>query len=157
MNTHLTQPLQAALVAGCLLAASAAGAAQKTVSACNVNGPGGNTVSTIASAGGKFLTDLKVTLNNTGTASKKAFVQFTADANVDSGAELRLTFQLDSGATLYYGPQNLANHAEYYQTRSTTAVILVPPGTHTITPYFFVQGPGPAFGILDDRCMIVTF
>lgn len=139
------------------LASLSAAAAQKTTSVCSVNGPGGNTVVTTSNLGGVYLPDVAMTVNNTTSAAKKAFIQFSADAGIDATAELRLTFGIDNGPTLYSGPQNLANHAEYYQARSTVAVLSIPPGVHTIRPYVFVQGAPGLSGYVDDRCMIVTF
>ena len=142
-------------VMSCLACASlSAVAAQKTTSVCSVNGPGGNTV---AISAGVYLPDVALAVNNTTAAAKKAFVHFSADAGVDSGAEMRVTFGVDNGPTLYSGPQNFANHTEYYQARSTVAVISIPPGAHTIRPYVFVQGPVGSAGYVDDRCMVVTF
>ena len=147
-------PLVLAIAA---LAACGAHAAQKTTSKCSVNGPGGTLVTTSAEAGGLYLSDIAMTLKNSTAAAKNAYVTFSADAGIDSSAEMRLLFSLDGGAPAYLGPQNLANHTEYYQTRTTVAVISVPPGSHTITPFFFVSGTPGHSGWVDDRCMIVTF
>jgi hypothetical protein len=96
-------------------------------------------------------------LNNTTGAAKQAYITFTADAGVEADAELRLAFSVDGGSPFYAGPQNLANNTQFWASRSTVAVISVPPGSHTIQPMWHVNGANGKLGILDDRCMIVTF
>lgn len=156
MNTTLPTRFALALAA-CTLIAGGAQAAQKTSSVCNANGPGGNQVSTAAGSAGIYLSDLIITVNNNSGAAKKALVTFSADIGVDANSELRLLYSLDGGAPFYAGPQNIANNAEFYEARSATASISVPPGSHTIQPYLYVSGATGKLAVIDDRCMAVTF
>ena len=155
MNQLSTRIALAALTA--LFAVTGAQAAQKTTSRCSVTGPGGNVLSHTFGLPPVSLTDVGITVNNTTSANKTAYIQLSADAGVGTASEMRMTFSVDGAAGTYYGPQNFANHTEFWQTRSTTAMISVPPGVHQIVPQFFVQGPAGASGVIDDRCMTVTF
>ncbi|WP_374673102.1 hypothetical protein [Ideonella sp.] len=150
-----------ALVAGLAalaLGATAAQAAQKTVSNCSVDGTGGgNVVSHLSQNGWQAIPGMSRTLNNTGTVAKSAYITFSADAGVDADAELRLAFSLDNGAPFYAGPQNLGNQQQYWAARSAVAVISVPPGSHTIKAMWLVNGVAGKNGFMDDRCMLVTF
>lgn len=140
------------------LAGGAAHAAQKTVSACSVDGTGGgNVVSVLSQNGWQAIPGMVRTLNNTGTAAKQAFVTFAADAGVDADAELRLAFSLDNGAPFYAGPQNLANNQQFWEGRSTVAVVSIPPGSHSLKAMWMVSGVSGKGGYMDDRCMLVTF
>ena len=138
------------------LTAALVAAHAKPASTCSSDGPGGaNQTSTVSGGSGLYFNDLTRTVVNTGTANKSAFIWFSADVGVPAGAEVRLLFSLDGAAPQYRGPQNLANTAEYYQSRSALARISVPPGSHTITPFVFVSaGPGVT-AVFDDRCMFV--
>ena len=82
-----------------------------------------------------------VTVRN-GDSPRKLVAQLAADLGVDTLAEVRVGYQIDGGPVQerVFGPANLANHTEYWQTRSTIAVIPTPRGTHTVTPYWRVSG-----------------
>lgn len=144
-----------------LLALACAGgvhAAQVTRASCSVDGGGGaNLISNTPAQGWRPITGIGVTLNNAGTVDKKAYLHFAADTGVPPDAEVRLGFSIDGAAPVYLGPQNLANAVQYYQSRSTLAVVTVPPGRHTVRPFWFVSGAGAELGVMDDRCLFVTF
>jgi hypothetical protein len=154
MNQSLRFPVSLLVVA---LFAGGAQAAQKTTSKCSVNGPGGNQVSVPVESGSVPLSDIAMTVNNTSGANKNAYIHLSADAGITPNAELRLTFSLDGAAGIYAGPQNLANHTDFYMTRNALAVLSIPPGSHTITPNVFVSGSAGNLGVVDDRCMFITF
>ena len=142
-------------IALCLTTAFAAAHA-KPSSVCSSDGPiGANLTSTVAGGSGLYFTELTRTVVNTGTTNKTAVIWFAADVGVPADAEVRLLFSLDGAAPQYRGPQNLANAAQYYQSRSTLARISIPPGTHTITPFVFVSGAAGVTAVFDDRCMFV--
>lgn len=152
MNKQLIAALALTIVA------AGAQAAQTTKSSCSVDGSGGgNVVSAHPENGWVAVAGISRVLNNTTGAAKQAYITFTADAGVEADAELRLAFSIDGGSPFYAGPQNLANTTQYWASRSTVAVISVPPGSHTIQPMWHVNGANGKLGILDDRCMIVTF
>jgi hypothetical protein len=140
------------------IATIGAQAAQTTRSACSVDGSGGgNVVSAHPEDGWLAVPGMSKVLNNTTGAAKQAYITFSADAGVEADAELRLAFSIDGGSPFYAGPQNLANTQQYWASRSTVAVLSIPPGSHTIQPMWHVNGVNGKLGILDDRCMIVTF
>lgn len=152
MNTRLITAL------ALTLAAAGAQAAQTTRSACSVDGSGGgNVVSAHPEDGWVAVSGISKVVNNTTSAAKQAYVTFTADAGVEADAELRLAFSIDGGAPFYAGPQNLGNNQQFWESRSTVAVLSIPAGSHTIQPMWHVNGAAGKLGILDDRCMIVTF
>lgn len=156
MTTQRTR--LAAVLSILALAAGTAHAAQKTVSTCSTDGTGGaNVVSLLAQNGWQAVPGMSRTLNNTGTVAKQAFITFAADAGVDADAELRLAFSLDNAAPAYAGPQNLANNAQYWEGRSTVAVVSIPPGSHSLKAMWLVNGVAGKTAIMDDRCMIITF
>ena len=67
---------------------------------------------------------LGVTIDN-GTVPRQVIAQLGADIGVETGAEVRVGYSIDGGAVREktYGPGNLANHTEFWQTRHTIAVI----------------------------------
>jgi hypothetical protein len=95
-----------------------------------------------------------VSINN-GTTTQKVVVHFSADACVDSNAEIRLAYSVDNGPPTTFGPANLANHQEFCETRDTLAVIPLGPGFHTIRPFFRVNGPNGRIGVVGTRCTTV--
>lgn len=95
-----------------------------------------------------------VSINN-GTTSTKAVVHFSADACVDSNAEIRLAYSVDGGPPTAFGPTNFANHQQFCETRNTLAVIPLGPGVHTIRPVFRISGPSGLTGIIGTRCTTV--
>jgi hypothetical protein len=147
----------AALLALAFVAAGAQ-AAQKTTTKCNATGPGGGNLVSLTTASGQVpLNDLSIKLNNTTGANKVATLWFSADAGIDPNAELRLVWQVDGASGAYLGPQNLANHTDFWMTRSAIATYSVPPGVHTIVPAVFISGTPGMNANVDDRCIVVTF
>ncbi len=146
------------LLAIALCAFGAAGAAQaKVYSQCSVTGPGGaNLISHTTGSPANSVTSLRLTVNNSTTRMLPATIQFSADVGAPLDSEVRLTFSLDGAAPQYYGPQNLANNTQFWQSRSALARIMVPPGSHTITPVWWVQSGATVTAFMDDRCMFVT-
>jgi hypothetical protein len=150
-----THTLRILAVALCTLGAAAAQA--KVYSQCSVTGPGGaNVITHTVGAPANSISSLALTVTNGTARTLPATIQFAADVGTPLDSEVRLTFSLDGAAPQYYGPQNLANNAQYWEARSTLARIMVPPGTHTITPVWWVQAGATVTAVMDDRCMFVT-
>ncbi len=78
---------------------------------------------------------LAVTIDN-GDVARKVVAQLAADMGVVPNAEIRVGYSIDGGAVQekVYGPGNLANHSEYWETRSTLAVIPLKAGRHKVEP-----------------------
>ena len=96
-------------------------------------------------------TGVSFTLNGT----KRVVLNFSADMGVSPDAEARLSYSVDGGAPQedVYGPANIANNAQFYETRHAMAVITLPGGTHTIQPYWRVSGGEPTMlAVADSRC-----
>jgi hypothetical protein len=84
-------------------------------------------------------------------------VEVTADVGVPAGSELRLTYvtnegTLDEGRV---GPANFANHQEFFETRTTFALINVNAGTSILWPRVRLSGPAGATATLLHRCISV--
>jgi hypothetical protein len=88
-----------------------------------------------------------------GGLSRRAIVHFTADAGVSEQAEIRLAYKVDNRPLAIYGPQNLANHTEYWQSRTNLAVIPLGPGNHRIQPYWRISGATGKSGVIAARCL----
>jgi hypothetical protein len=87
----------------------------------------------------------------------QVMVTVTADVGVPAGSELRLTYvtnegTLDEGRV---GPANFANHQEFFETRTTFALINVNAGTSIIWPRVRLSGPAGATATLLHRCISV--
>lgn len=97
---------------------------------------------------------MAVTIDN-GPNSRPVVVEVTANLGIDPDAELRLAYSVDGlpAQENAYGPANLANHQEYFETRSATAVIPLGPGAHSITAYWRVSGAAGKTAHLDKRCL----
>jgi hypothetical protein len=110
----------------------------------------------IASDDGWRPLGLGVTINN-GSAPRQVVAQLATDMGVDSGAEVRVGYSIDGGAVQekVFGPGNLANHTEFWQTRSTIAVIPLGSGAHTVTPYWRISGVSGKQGFFEDGCFTV--
>ena len=128
---------------------------------CSVDGGfGANLITTTAGGGnpawGDFslVTGTSVTIDN-GLVSRRVIVQFSADAGVDTNAEIRLGYSIDGSGPQFFGPQNLANYTEFWQTRSSLSVIRLGPGVHTIEPVWRVSGDPGKQAFMDDRCLTV--
>jgi hypothetical protein len=89
----------------------------------------------------------------TNNVGRWVVVNFNADAGVDTAAEIRLGYRVDSGAVRISGAQNFANHTEYWQTRHSMVVLWVPAGTHTIRPYWRISGAAGKNGVIAARCL----
>ncbi len=150
-RTALT--LTAAALAGAGATAVLGGSAeaipvpQKT---CNLS------YSSITSDNGWQAMGLGVRLDN-GNRGRKVVAQLAADLGVDTQAEVRVGYQVDNGPIRerVYGPANLADHDEYWETRSTLAVIPVGRGRHTITPYWRISGASGKRGHFGAGCFTV--
>lgn len=144
---------------GAVLACQNAYAIPGGQKSCSVDGTGGpNVITTTAGGGIPALGDfapiagMTVTVNN-GTAARFVVLQFSADANVDAAAEIRLGYTVDGGPITFFGPQNLANHSEYWETRNNTSVARIAAGIHTIKAYWRVSGAAGKAAVMDDRCL----
>ena len=93
-----------------------------------------------------------VTVNN-GVSARNVVLQFSAAAGVDAGAEIRFGYRVDGGAIQFFGPQNLANNTEFWQTRTNLSVARLGPGVHTIVPHWRVSGAVGKAARMDDRCI----
>jgi len=84
---------------------------------------------------------LKVKIDN-GSFSRRVIAQLAADMGIDAGAEIRVGYSIDGGPVRekVYGPGNLANHTEFWETRSTIAVMTLRAGVHSVTPYWRISG-----------------
>lgn len=143
----------AAVIAGTMLSWQNAYAIPAAARSCSVDGTGGaNVISTIAPAGFSPIAGMSVTVNN-GLSARNVVLQFSADAGVDVGAEIRLGYSIDGGPVTFFGPQNLANHTEYWETRNNLSVAPIGAGIHTIKAYWRVSGVAGKTAIMDDRCL----
>ncbi|MFT4217832.1 MAG: hypothetical protein QM619_11720 [Micropruina sp.] len=155
--TRLTKRGAALLAAGAVLggavsyavvapSAEAIPAAQET---CKFD------IKSISASDGWQPLGLSVTVNN-GSVSRKVVTQLSADMGVDSQAEIRVGYKVDDGPIRekYYGPGNLANHTDFWQTRNAMAVMSLKSGKHTITPYWRISGSATSKGWLENGCFI---
>jgi hypothetical protein len=113
-------------------------------------------IRTIAAEDGWQPLGLGVTVNN-GKVSRKVVTQLSADMGVVPGGEVRVGYAVDGRDVQekVYGPGNLANHTEFWETRSTIAVIPLGPGRHTIKPYWRISGDNGLSGAFEDGCFTV--
>ena len=137
-NRRTALTLAAAALAGAGLTTMVGGSAEAIPvpqKQCNFN------YQTITAEDGWKPLGMGVTIHN-GDSPRKLVAQLAADLGVDTLAEVRVGYQVDGGPVQerVFGPANLANHTEYWQTRSTIAVIPTARGTHTVTPYWRVSG-----------------
>ena len=144
--------LSAAALAGAGVTGLTTGAEAIPVSQKNCN----FSTSSIAAENGWQGMGMGVTIRN-GDTPRKVVAQLAADIGVDTLAEVRVGYQIDGGPVQerVFGPANLANHTEYWQTRSTIAVIPVGRGTHTITPYWRISGATGKKGYFQTGCFTV--
>lgn len=110
----------------------------------------------ITSADGWKPLGLAVTIDN-GTVARKVVTQLSADMGVSEQAEIRVGYQVDKGPIRekYYGPGNLANHTDFWQTRNAMAVISLSKGKHTVTPYWRISGSPGSGGAYEGGCFVV--
>ena len=99
---------------------------------------------------------LGVTIDNGGSA-RRVIAQLAADIGVDTAAEVRVGYSIDGGPVRekVYGPGNLANHTEYWQSRSTMAVIPLSHGSHSVKPYWRISGASGKTGYVEGGCFTV--
>jgi hypothetical protein len=112
--------------------------------------------SSIAAEDGWKSLGLGVSIDN-GTAARRVIAQLSTDMGVDTLAEVRVGYSIDGGPVRekVYGPGNLANHTEFWQTRSTIAVIRLGRGVHRITPYWRISGVAGKQGYFENGCFTV--
>jgi hypothetical protein len=86
-----------------------------------------------------------VSVNN-GKVARKVIVQVSLDAGIVSKSELRLSYLVDGVMTpeYKYGPANLANYTQFWQTRTADAIIPLGPGAHRIQVVLRVSSSNPA-------------
>ena len=107
-------------------------------------------------ANGWTSTGLTATVSN-GSQPRQVIAQLASDAGVNPDAEIRIGYSIDGGAVQEhtYGPANFANNTQYWETRTTMAVIPVPAGTHTVRPFWRISGAAGKAGVLASRCFTV--
>lgn len=89
-----------------------------------------------------------------GRTPRYVVVNFNADTNVDTGAEIRIGYRIDLGSITTPGAEHFASeHTPRQQMRHSMVVLLVRAGQHTIRPYWRVVGPAGKHGYLDNRCL----
>jgi hypothetical protein len=110
----------------------------------------------IASDDGWQPLGLGVTINN-GASPRQVVAQLATDMGVEPAAEVRVGYSIDGGAVQekVWGPGNLANHAEFFETRSTLAVIPLAAGVHTVRPFWRISGVSGKQGFFEDGCFTV--
>jgi len=96
---------------------------------------------------------LGVTIDN-GTSGRQVVTHLATDMGVESAAEVRVGYSIDGGPVQekVFGPGNLANHTEFFQTRSTMAVIPLSAGVHTVRPLWRVSGVSGKQGFFENGC-----
>ena len=99
---------------------------------------------------------LSLSIDN-GANSRNAVIRVSADIGVDPGAEVRIGYKVDGGAPVegVFGPANLANHQEFWETRATMAIIPLPPGVHAVSPYWRISGAAGKNAFMTARCATI--
>lgn len=110
----------------------------------------------LTTANGWRALPLAVRIDN-GTSSRRVVAQLAADMGIDAGAEIRVGYSIDRGPVRekVYGPGNLANHTEFWETRSTIAVMTLPRGVHTVTPHWRISGSPGKNAAFEGGCFTV--
>ena len=92
-----------------------------------------------------------------GTSSRRVVAQLAADMGVVPNAEVRIGYSIDGGPVQekVFGPGNFANHSEFWETRSTIAVIPMASGTHTVTPHWRISGGAGTSAAFEGGCFTV--
>lgn len=111
-----------------------------------------NVVSTVAQNGWTSM-GLTATVKN-GTAPRQVIAQLSSDAGVAPNAEIRVGYSVDGGPVRegVYGPANFANHTDFWETRTTMAVLPLGAGTHTVQAFWRISGATGTNGVLNVRC-----
>jgi hypothetical protein len=145
----------ASLVAAAFIFQSGAYAIPFSQRSCSVTPNNYNNLLTITSKQGwQPVTGISAQIDN-GTVARDVILKFSADAGVDADSEIRLGYSIDGRTVQFFGPQNFANHTQYWQTRYNLSVAKLGPGVHTIRPYWKINGSAGKKGVLDDRCLTV--
>ncbi len=113
-----------------------------------------STITATPASGYIPLTDpVFVRLNQGDSTILKAEV--TADVGVDSGAEVRLAWSVNSAAPResFYGPANFANHQQFFETRTTFGLFGISGGVTSVQPFIRVSGPTGTTATLLNRCI----
>jgi hypothetical protein len=159
MHTY-PKPARRTLAAVGLAAALSAGATAALTSSAEAvpaaqRSCASNVIQTKASDGWTS-TGLSATVRN-GSKPRHVIAQLASDAGIDPDAEIRVGYSIDGGPVQEhtYGPANFANNTQYWETRSTLAVIPVPAGTHTVRPHWRISGAAAKGGVLASRCFTV--
>ena len=150
-RTTLALGLTAALSAGVTTAMTGSAEAVPVIARSCAS----NVVSTLSQNGWTSM-GLVATVKN-GAQSRQVIAQLSSDAGVDPNAELRVGYSVDGGTIREgaFGPANFANHTDFWETRTTMAVIPVSAGTHTVQAYWRVSGATGANGVVASRCFTV--
>lgn len=108
------------------------------------------------SAGAQAVPGIAVKVDN-GTRPRKAAVILSGDVDVDPDAEVRVAYSVDGGPPDEdaFGTAKLASHQQHSETRAITAVIPLPDGPHTITPFWRLNGPPGKHATFGTRCLTV--
>lgn len=136
---------------GCMVVEAPTNAGSATVTDCHTSLTG------LTPAGGQqALPGLSAAV--TMPAAGNAIVHLAADMGVSAGAEVRVAYSVDGGPAVEYafGPANLVNQQDYWETRGTVAVIPLSAGAHTITPFWRVSGAAGASGTFQRGCLAVS-
>lgn len=99
---------------------------------------------------------LAVSIDN-GDVARRVIAQLVTDMGVETNAEVRVGYSIDGGPVQekVYGPGNLANNQEFWETRSTMAVIPLPKGTHRVSPYWRISAGANQGGAFENGCFTV--
>lgn len=117
-----------------------------------------NSTSLNASNGATYIPNATVTFTNSTSSTVNAIINFSADVAMTPGAYINVSYGVDGNypGEFIYGPANFATYSGAqgsYETRSTIAVVAIPPGIHTIQPVWRVGG-GQS-GYMYTRCITV--
>ncbi|MHC5717454.1 MAG: hypothetical protein ACYTX0_36410 [Nostoc sp.] len=112
-------------------------------------------MSLISDNGAQPIPGLSVTVTNYNYTTNNAIIHVSADVGIAIDAEVRISYSIDGGVPqeYQYSPGNFANYQEYYATRTAIAIVPIPSGTHTITPYWRVSGSTGKSAVIVKRCI----
>lgn len=99
------------------------------------------------------LSNLVVSISN--TKARKVMVSLSADICVPSVVSAYLSWSVNGAAPVNIGAINIADHQEGCESRSSFAVISLPIGLHTITPYWRLVGAAGLQGSFFTGCLVV--
>src|ERR1700712_2523306 len=153
MSTRYSRITKAGAVAAAVVLSGVGSGARCGTTAEAVPGPQERcsfTPKSIETVDGWKSMGLGVTIDN-GRSARRVIAQLSSDLGVDTLAEIRVGYSIDGGPVQekVYGPGNLANHTEFWQTRSTIAVIPLRAGAHKITPYWRISGAAGKNGFFE--------